>query len=147
MSGIATHPLDPLTPTEISKSSRLIRGLHQNQRNWIFNSITLLEPPKKVLLPYLFNEYEKSPKDIASIPRKSFSILIEKRTGDVYEVVANLSDDTIERFDAVPTGHQPTLTPEDCFEAERIAKADSDVRRRCFLLGLEDMDLIVADPW
>lgn len=144
MSGITTHPLDPLTPSEISKSSRLIRQGHPNERGWIFNSITLLEPPKHVLLPYLLNE---SPLDTTSIPRKSFSILIEKGTGNVYEVVVNLSDENIERFDAVPTECQPTLTPEDCFEAERIVKADTEVRQRCFRLGFENMDLIVADPW
>lgn len=145
MSGI--HPLDPLTPIEINSSSRLIRERYANQRDWIFNSITLLEPPKKVLLPYLFKDDEKCQEDITSIPRKSFTILIEKGTGNVYEAVVNLTDEKIERFDAVPTGFQPTLTPEDCFEAERIVKADSEVRRRCFLLGLEDMELIVADPW
>lgn len=147
MSGITVQPLDPLTSIEISKSSRLIREIHPNQSGWIFNSITLLEPPKDVLLPFLLKDDEKYPKDMTSIPRKSFSILIEKGTGNVYEAVVNLSEDNIERFDAIPTGFQPTLTPEDCLEAERIVKADSEVQRRCCLLGLENMDLIVADPW
>lgn len=147
MSCITAHPLDPLTPLEITKSSRLIRETHPNQKGWIFNSITLLEPQKRDLLPLLLISDENQPKDFTFIPRKSFAILIEKETGNVFEVVVNLSDDKVERFDAVPTGFQPTLTPEDCLEAERIVKADPEVRRRCHLLGLEDMDLIVADPW
>lgn len=142
MSGTKIHPLDPLTPIEISKTSRLIRENHSSQNGWMFNSIALLEPPKKLLLPFL----SKSDAD-ASIPRKSFAILIEKGTGNVYEAVVNLTDDRIECFDAVPTGFQPTLTPEDCFEAERIGKADSEVQKRCLRLGLENMDLIVGDPW
>lgn len=137
------HPLDPLSASEISKSSRLIRETHPNKNGWIFNSIALLEPPKSVLLPLLSNDNEsRSP-----IPRKSFTILIEKLTGNVFEAVVNLTDEKIERFDAIASGHQPTLTPEDCFEAERICKSDSAVRERCHRLGLDDMDLIVADPW
>ncbi len=147
MSGVKIHPLDPLTTNEISKSSRLIRKIHPNQSGWIFNSITLLEPPKSVLLPFLSKNNEDSAADIPLIPRKSFVILIEKGSGNVYETVVNLSDERIERFEAISAGCQPTLTPEDCIEAERICKSDSDVRRRCFRLGLENMDLIVADPW
>lgn len=145
MAGNTKHPLDPLSSTEISKSSRLIRESHPNQKGWLFNSITLLEPPKKELLPYLLNNEEQAPKNC--IPRKSFSIIIEKGTGNVYEVVVNLSEENVERFDAVPTGFQPTLTPEDCFEAERIVKSDSEVQKRCLILGLENIDLVVADPW
>ncbi|XP_037032511.1 copper amine oxidase 1-like [Bradysia coprophila] len=141
------HPLDPLTTVEISKSSGLIREKHPNKNGWIFNSITLLEPPKNVLLPFLSKEVELNRKDMVSIPRKSFTILIEKGTGKVYEAVINLSDDTIERFDAVPSGFQPTLTPEDCIEAEKICKSNSEVQLRCLRLGLEDMDLVVGDPW
>lgn len=147
MSGATKHPLDPLSSNEILKSSHLIREIHPNPRGWIINSIVLLEPPKNVLMPYLLKDDEKYPIDIESIPRKSFSILIEKGTGNVFEVVVNLSSENIERFDAVPSGLQPTLTPEDCFEAERIVKTDPEVRRRCFRLGLENMDLVVADPW
>lgn len=145
MAGDTIHPLDPLNSTEITKSSRLIRERHPNDKGWIFNSITLLEPPKNVLLPYLLNNDEQTPTN--SIPRKSFSILIEKGTGNVYEVVVNLSEENVESFNAVPRGFQPTLTPEDCFVAERIVKSDKEVQRRCLLLGLEDIDLVVADPW
>lgn len=144
MSGTEMHPLDPLTASEISKSSQLIREFYPNKNGWIFNSITLLEPAKALLLPLLLKD---SSSDTTRIPRKSFTILIEKLTGNVFEAVVNLTDEKIERFDAIPTGFQPTLTPEDCFEAERICKSDSLVQQRCIRLGLENMELIVADPW
>lgn len=148
MSDTILHPLDPLTSVEISKSSRLIRETHPNKNGWIFNSITLLEPPKNELLPFLSKDGLINRKDMAaSIPRKSFIILIEKGTGKVYEVVVNLSTISIERFDTVPLGYQPTLTPEDCIEAEKICKSDSEVQKRCVRLGLEDMALIAGDPW
>lgn len=137
------HPLDPLTSIEISQSSRLIRKFHPNENGWIFNSVALLEPPKKKLLPFLLD----NGKYAGGIPRRSFTILIEKGTGTVYEAVVNLMDETVERFESVTAGHQPTLTPEDCFESERIVKADLEVQRRCTLLGLNNMDLVVADPW
>ena len=131
------HPLDPLTPQEISQSSQIIRKNYSNT-SWIFNSITLQEPPKALLL--------ETP-ELGSIPRKSFVILIERETGKVSEAVINLSENKLESCTAVHAGNQPTLTPQDCFEAERITKEDGEVRRRCADLGFWNMDLVVADPW
>jgi len=44
-------------------------------------------------------------------------------------------------------GLQPTLSPEDCLESERIVRESEEVQKRCLLLGLENMDLVTADPW
>jgi Cu2+-containing amine oxidase len=74
-------------------------------------------------------------------------LLIEKGTGKVTEATVNLTEGKIETLTEVPSGNQPALTPEDCFEAERIGKLDGDVRKRCAMLGFEDMDLVTADPW
>ena len=134
------HPLDPLTADEIEQSVQLIKS-ELKTTNFIYNSITLKEPPKSVLLPYLDGAYE------SEIPRKALTILIDKSCGKVKEVVVNISAGTVESIVELPPGKQPTLTPEDCFDAERIAKADETVKERCRLLGNENMDLVVADPW
>ena len=143
-----THPLDPLTATEISESSRLIKELKLNKNGWIFNSIILIEPPKSELAPLLLLNNKNSLQEITkSFPRKSFVLLIEKKTGIVYEAVVNLTSKIIEEFNTAKSGEQPTLTPEDCFEAEKIAKEDASVQGKCRSLGLNDMNLITADPW
>ncbi|ODN02138.1 Copper amine oxidase 1 [Orchesella cincta] len=141
---MSPHPLDPLTPEEISTASRVIRENHQSAHGWIFNSITLQEPSKQVLAPLLL---EESNLENVELPRKAFVLLIEKLSGTVYEVVVNLTDGAVEKFEKVPQGFQPTLSPEDCLESERIVRESTEVQERCRNLGLNNMDLVTADPW
>ncbi|RUO95471.1 copper amine oxidase [Jimgerdemannia flammicorona] len=137
------HPFDPLSAEEIRLSSRVIRDAKPSQ-DFIFNSITHREPPKKLVLTYLAAKQDGSALPI--VPRESFVVLIERGTGDVYEAVVDLQAQVLKSWLHVP-GVQPTLTPEDCFEAERIALADEVVKKECAQLGIVDMSLVVADPW
>ena len=132
------HPLASLNPSEIRLTSRLINNAKEGP--WIFNSIQLNEPEKDLVLKYLED-------NSTFIARKSLSVLIDPKSGKVYEVVVNLSKSKVESFEPAPSGSQPTLTPEDCLEAEKIVKTDPIVTKRCRELGLQNMDLVVADPW
>jgi Cu2+-containing amine oxidase len=42
---------------------------------------------------------------------------------------------------------QPLLTPDDCSDAEEIAKADPQVQQILKQRGITDLDLVAADPW
>jgi primary-amine oxidase len=142
------HPLDPLSPLEISETSRLIRSKYPG-RPWIFNSITLKEPPKAQLLLYMATENEdrNNNSEQIIIPRRSFTLLIERFSGKVYEATTNLSEKQIEEFTEPPFGSQPTFTIEDSLIAEDIVKKDVEVQKRCAKIGIEDMDSVVSDPW
>ncbi len=52
-----THPLSPLTASEITRSAELIKGLHPSTANLQFKVITLEEPEKAQLVPYLDAEH------------------------------------------------------------------------------------------
>lgn len=64
-----SHPLGPLTADEISQSSTLIRAQWPEGTGFIFKVLTLLEPPKAELVPYL--EAERAGQTPKSIDRKS----------------------------------------------------------------------------
>lgn len=53
-----SHPLGPLTGDEISQSTALIRAQWPDATKFVFKIVTLLEPPKAELVPYL--EAEKT---------------------------------------------------------------------------------------
>jgi primary-amine oxidase len=55
---MAQHPIAPLTASEITDSSRLIRELWPSNTNLQFKVITLQEPNKAELLPFLAAERE-----------------------------------------------------------------------------------------
>lgn len=64
-----SHPLGPLTADEISHSSALIRAQWPEGTGFIFKVLTLFEPPKAELVPYL--EAERAGQTPKPIDRKS----------------------------------------------------------------------------
>lgn len=63
------HPLGPLTSSEISQSSDLIKAQWPEGTKFQFKVVTLLEPPKAELAPYL--QAEKAGRPVKPIDRKS----------------------------------------------------------------------------
>ena len=66
----ASHPLSPLTASEIIQARDLIHGLYSSATNFQFKTITLEEPEKAQLVPYL--EAEHSGRTPPSLDRKAF---------------------------------------------------------------------------
>lgn len=64
------HPLCPLTATEITTTADLVRSAWPANTDLRFKVLTLDEPPKKDLLPYL--EAEHSGASLPHIDRKAF---------------------------------------------------------------------------
>ena len=54
---LPTHPLSPLTASEITRSAKLIKDLYPSNADFQFKVITLQEPEKAQLVPYLDAEH------------------------------------------------------------------------------------------
>ena len=67
---LSVHPISPLTSTEISAAASLIKGLYPSKTGLQFKTITLEEPAKTHLAPYLDAEYHGRP--TGRIDRKAF---------------------------------------------------------------------------
>lgn len=66
----AAHPLCPITAAEIEHSAQLIRNLYPANTEFSFKAITLEEPEKAQLVPYL--DAEHSGGTLPHIDRKFF---------------------------------------------------------------------------
>ena len=67
---VPVHPLSPLTSAEITRASEFIKGLYPAHTSLLFKAITLEEPEKAQLAPYLDAEHQgRSP---GKIDRKAF---------------------------------------------------------------------------
>lgn len=64
------HPLCPLTAAEITTTAELLRGVWPSTVELHFKVITLDEPAKKQMIPYLEAEHDGS--SLPQIDRKSF---------------------------------------------------------------------------
>lgn len=73
-----SHPLGPVTKAEISQSSALIRAQWPESTLFQFKIITLLEPPKAQLVPWL--DAAKAGTTPAPLDRKSTVIYYLRNT-------------------------------------------------------------------
>lgn len=69
MATSSTHPLGPLSKSEISHASALIKSQWPEGTKFQFKIVTLLEPPKDELAPYL--EAERAGRTASPIDRKA----------------------------------------------------------------------------
>ena len=67
---VAVHPLSPLTSSEIENAAGLIRQLYPFSTKFQFKAITLEEPEKARLVPYLDAEHGNA--RLPAIDRKAF---------------------------------------------------------------------------
>lgn len=67
---VAVHPLSPLTASEIVRAADLIRNLYPTGIQLQFKAVTLQEPEKARLVPYL--DAEHGGRRLPSIDRRAF---------------------------------------------------------------------------
>ena len=67
---IPAHPLCPITAAEIKRSADLVRSLYPAKTDLRFKAITLEEPEKAQLVPYLDAEHNRG--RLPHIDRKIF---------------------------------------------------------------------------
>ncbi|MEW5316500.1 MAG: hypothetical protein WDW38_007870 [Sanguina aurantia] len=107
--------------------------------------MSVQEPAKKSLVAYE-KDHSKVPK------RQAFCILQpplaadHQGPGGVVEYITKRAVDPSSHSQL--EGVNALATPDDCFEAEAIAKADPEVIRLCGeRYGISDMSLVACDPW
>ncbi len=167
------HPLDPLTAAEISAVSLIVRS-HFAARTSVkaikFCS-SLLIPPVKAAVLYALGL--PLPRDCKLNDRKALQLLtrraevqaIDVVTGDTYEVNVALANDLplpgrdgkyapstadalgkVESVKKLDVGMQPSLTPEEVNDAEKILREDPRIVAIAREVGVEPENLY-ADGW
>ncbi len=72
------HPLGPLTASEITETAKIIKSIWPSTTNIQFKSITLQEPNKSDLVPFLAAEHAGQP--TPTIERRSFVVYYLRNT-------------------------------------------------------------------
>jgi primary-amine oxidase len=72
------HPLGPLTAPEITETARLIKGLWPTNTNIQFKHITLREPKKADLTPFLAAEH--AGQRLPAVERRAFVVYYIRNT-------------------------------------------------------------------
>src|SRR5689334_11827811 len=87
------HPLDPLTPEELSAAVALVRKERQPGERVRFASVALHEPPKASVLGF---------KEGDPISRSAFIRLLDNADGATYGAIVNLAEGRVSSWQHVP---------------------------------------------
>lgn len=140
-----SHPLAPLTSHEISTSAQLIRSLYPTGTEFIFKTISLREPAKKDVVPFL--EAERSGRSLPTLHRVSFVWYYLTNTDKYHEAFVNLSTNKVESNVRLgPHVHGPGDGAE-IVAVEKAVLEDESVKAEIAKLQLPAGTVIISDPW
>ncbi|MGF1481615.1 MAG: primary-amine oxidase [Cyanophyceae cyanobacterium] len=131
------HPLEPLTPEEITTAVRIIKSEKQLGETIRFPTVTLKEPDKKAVLSYQEGD---------EIEREVFIIVLDNADGKTYEAIVSLTQETVTSWKHIP-GVQPSIMLDEFIECEAAVKASPEFQEAIKKRGITDPDLVMVDPW
>ncbi|KAK5090098.1 peroxisomal copper amine oxidase [Lithohypha guttulata] len=133
------HPLDPLSSLEIENATSLLR---KEKGQLYYNAVSLLEPPKAQMLPWLTDPEHNQR------PARTADIVAITPDGNVMDGHISLSENKILKWEHTPNV-QPLITMEDLQIVEHVVRKDPKVIEQCGILGIppEDMNKVYCDPW
>ncbi|KAL8981743.1 MAG: hypothetical protein Q9177_005480, partial [Variospora cf. flavescens] len=142
---VSSHPLSPLTSAEISNVSKLVQSLYPRNANLQYKSITLQEPEKAHLVPFL--NAERNGLKTSTIERRAFVAYYIRNTDKLHEAIINLSRQKVESNVRLgPNTHGPG-DAEEILLAEKIALQDEGVQAEIAKLQLPEGTSVISDPW
>ncbi|KAK3042140.1 hypothetical protein RJ639_001260 [Escallonia herrerae] len=107
------HPLDPLTPSELSQVQTIIKGSRPNpHHNLTFQYVGLDEPDKKAIQSWLSNPLSENP------PRRAF--IIARINQKSHELIVDLSRNVTVSDKVYEGAGYPMLTFEEQIAADKL---------------------------
>lgn len=141
----APHPYAPLTPDEITNASTLLRAQWPQGTDIWFKGVTLAEPPKAEMQPFL--DAEAKGETALGPARKAWVNYYLTRTNKYHEAVVNLSEQKTEyNVQLGPNLHGPIDGPE-VIAIEKICAEDESIQCELAKLDLPKGSVVVTDPW
>ncbi|KAL1973967.1 hypothetical protein VTN31DRAFT_5527 [Thermomyces dupontii] len=137
------HPFDPLSPEEISKAADIIRKAHAGQKI-TFRVLTLAEPPKKLMIPFLEAEHQGRS---AQPPARQAQVQFHTDARpDLMEAIVELSTGRIVELQALP-GRHSYVDATEMDAAERACLDAPEVKEALRKLNLPENATVCIEPW
>ncbi|MEM0922957.1 MAG: primary-amine oxidase [Pseudomonadota bacterium] len=141
MDGMTTptglHPLSPLTAEEITQAVAIIRAGLENGAEAKFEMVELAEPDKAAVRAFTPG---------TPIAREAWVNCYHTDRQGVIRCRVSLGNGEILSQTHLPDAI-PMIAPAEFMEVEDAVKADPRFVAACKRRGIEDMDLVTADPW
>jgi len=137
---VVRHPLDPLDLSEIAAIRALLDQDPRCTNAMRVTTLELREPAKPDVLAHRTGD---------AVVRAGRLVLLNSETGDIIEVVADLTAGRIASWDLVDAGGQPPIILDEFFKIATIVKSDPAWRAAVARRGITeaDLDLVQVDPF
>ncbi|KAF2108826.1 amine oxidase [Lophiotrema nucula] len=138
------HPLDPLTPSEITSAAAIVRNYFPGA-SLIFRAITLSEPPKKELIPYL--QAERLGEHLPSPPPRVAQIQFYLENATQYRK-ARVDLGSRQLYDLKNLdGNHAFVDAGEMKKCEKACLSDPRIQAAIDSLQLPEGATVVCDPW
>ncbi|KAI6785943.1 primary-amine oxidase [Emericellopsis cladophorae] len=136
------HPLDPVSPQELSTATHVVRTAHASIAPLQFQAISLLEPRKAELSAWLVDR-SRAPR-----PARVADVTVIAAEGKAYDGFVDLKSGKITKWEQLD-GLQPIITLEELQNVEEICRQDLRVIERCRIndIPASDMHKVYCDLW
>lgn len=131
------HPLDPLTPEEITDAVVTVKAEYNLGEKVRFPMVVLNEPPKDFVLNFQEGD---------DIEREAFIGILNNEDGLTYEAVVSLKTKTVKSWKQIPDV-QPSIMLDEFIECEAAVKASPEFQEAIKKRGITDPSLVMVDPW
>jgi len=140
------HPLDPLTPEEISRASKIVRPRF-GRRQPDFRVVTLQEPRKSSMITFLDKENRKQVTGPAPARCARVEVVLEGRNAnDLFELVVDLDRNEVVAKQRQPGKHS-YIDSAYMQKVEKAARANGEVQKQIHTLDLPTGSSVVIEPW
>lgn len=146
VTAVPTHPLGPLTAAEITASTDFVRKSWPAETLFQFKVVTLKEPAKAELVPYLTAE-RAGTTPLPVIARRVFLAYYIRNTDKFHEAVVNLSEGKLESNIRLGPDKHANGDGEEIIAIEKIVLEDPEVLAAIAKLKLPEGAVVVTDPW
>ncbi|EOD50606.1 putative copper amine oxidase protein [Neofusicoccum parvum UCRNP2] len=141
----ATHPLAPLSGDEIKAASAIIQSAWPQGTNLHFKAVTLEEPPKAEVVPYLDAEHSGAP--LPTLRRRAFINYYIRQTNKYHEAIVDLTAGAVERNVRLGPNVHANGDGDEIVTIEKVALEDPSVQAEIAKLQLPKGTVVVIDPW
>ncbi|KAH8892169.1 amine oxidase [Thozetella sp. PMI_491] len=138
------HPLDPLSPQEISLAASITKN-HFTGKRLIFRVTTLAEPPKKQLIPFLEAERLGERRPLPP-PRTAQIQFYLENASQFRQAWVNLRDKKLYDLTNLD-GKHAYVDASVMKECEKACLQDPRVQDAIKVLQLPEGSVVVCDPW
>jgi len=141
----SSHPFSPLSGDEIRSAAGLLQKEWPEGTDLHFKSITLEEPPKAEVIPYL--EAEHNGFAVPSIDRKAMISYYIRKTNKFHEAIVNISSQSVENNVRLGANMHAPGDGDEIMTLERVCLEDEGVQAELAKLKLPEGSVVVIDPW